>query len=125
MALRASTKRLKSFFDMKLSRSRIVRGDRISFMITQVRAVDLVMVFGDHTIKGIFANIHREDSIRLLPYIDFDMIREHPKLFMGYSSVPISYLFCHKSWYIFLSSISGVRCMWVGDRRCIAGYMDG
>ncbi len=55
------------------------------------------MAFKDESIKGIIANIGGEDSIRLLPYIDFDVIRENPKVFMGYSDVTITHLFCHKA----------------------------
>lgn len=53
--------------------------------------------FKDERIKGIIANIGGEDSIRLLPYIDFDVIRENPKIFMGYSDVTVSHLFCLKA----------------------------
>jgi muramoyltetrapeptide carboxypeptidase LdcA involved in peptidoglycan recycling len=51
--------------------------------------------FKEDSIKGIFANIDGEDSIRLLPYFDFDVIRENPKIFMGYSDVTVSHLICH------------------------------
>lgn len=63
----------------------------------QARAEDLMTAFKDEQIKGIIANIGGEDSIRLLPFIDFDVIRKNPKIFMGYSDVTISHLFCHKA----------------------------
>ncbi|WP_040286467.1 S66 family peptidase [Sporosarcina koreensis] len=63
----------------------------------EARAEDLMTAFRDDTIKGIFANIGGEDSIRLLPYIDFQVIRDNPKIFMGYSDVTISHLFCHRA----------------------------
>lgn len=53
--------------------------------------------FQDEQIKAIFANIGGEESIRLLPYIDFDVSRKHPKIFMGYSNVTISHLICLKA----------------------------
>lgn len=56
--------------------------------------------------KGIFANIGGEDNIRLLPYIDFHVIRENPKIFMGYSDVSDSHMFCHKAG---ISSFYGPR----------------
>lgn len=61
------------------------------------RAEDLMTAFKDEQIKGIIANIGGEDNIRLLPFIDFDVIRKNPKIFMGYSDVTISHLFCHKA----------------------------
>ena len=42
------------------------------------RAGDLMDAFADPSIKGIIANVGGNDSIRLLPYIDFNVIRSHP-----------------------------------------------
>jgi muramoyltetrapeptide carboxypeptidase LdcA involved in peptidoglycan recycling len=63
----------------------------------QARADDLMQAFADPSIKGIFATIGGNDSIRLLPHIDLDMIRNNPKIFMGYSDTTISHLICYKS----------------------------
>lgn len=63
----------------------------------RARAEDLMTAFTDPEIKAIIANIGGEDSIRLLPYIDFEVIRKNPKIFMGYSDVTISHLFCLKA----------------------------
>ncbi|MEK4198100.1 S66 family peptidase [Cytobacillus sp. FSL K6-0265] len=63
----------------------------------EARAEDLMTAFSDPRIKAIIANIGGEDSIRLLPYIDFNVIKENPKIFMGYSDVTITHLFCHKA----------------------------
>jgi len=43
------------------------------------------------------SNCSLEINIRLLPYIDFDVIRENPKVFMNYSDVTVSHLFCYKA----------------------------
>ncbi|SRR5258706_8082351 len=50
----------------------------------KARADDLMQAFADPSIKGIFATIGGEDSIRLLPLIDLNVIRDNPKIFMGY-----------------------------------------
>ncbi|MCG3419867.1 S66 family peptidase [Oceanobacillus jordanicus] len=63
----------------------------------EARAQDLMEAFQDKSIKAIIANIGGSDSIRMLPYIDFDIIRHNPKIFMGYSDVTISHLLCHKA----------------------------
>lgn len=63
----------------------------------KARADDLMQAFADSSIKGIFATIGGEDSIRLLPYIDFNVIRNNPKIFMGYSDTTIGHLMCYKA----------------------------
>lgn len=61
------------------------------------RAQDLMDAFRDPSIKGIFSCIGGIESIRMLPYIDYDVIRNNPKVFMGYSDTTISHLICHKA----------------------------
>ena len=63
----------------------------------KARADDLMQAFADPSIKGIFATIGGEDSIRLLPYIDLNVIQNNPKIFLGYSDVTISHLVCYKA----------------------------
>src|SRR5512139_3821473 len=61
------------------------------------RADDLMQAFADPSIKGIFSTIGGNDSIRLLPFIDLDVIRNNPKIFLGYSDTTISHLVCYKA----------------------------
>lgn len=63
----------------------------------EARAEDFMAAFQDERIKGIIANVGGKDSIRLLPYIDFQIIRENPKVFLGYSDTTISHLICYKA----------------------------
>ena len=63
----------------------------------KARADDLMQAFSDPSIKGIIATIGGNDSIRLLRYIDYDIIRNNPKIFMGYSDTTISHLMCYKA----------------------------
>ncbi|QED46106.1 S66 family peptidase [Cytobacillus dafuensis] len=74
-----------------------LKGSEYLYHNPQARAEDLMNAFKDKSIKAIFANIGGEDSIRLLPYIDFNVIKENPKIFVGYSDVTISHLFCHRA----------------------------
>lgn len=74
-----------------------LKGSDYLYENPQARADDLMAAFKDDTIKAIIANIGGEDSIRLLPYIDFDVIRKNPKILMGYSDVTVCHLFCHKA----------------------------
>ncbi|OAS84730.1 MULTISPECIES: S66 family peptidase [Metabacillus] len=91
-------KRLEEVFGLKVvPMPNSLKGGDYLYKNPQARAEDLMTAFKDKSIKGIFANIGGEDSIRLLPYIDFNVIHENPKIFMGYSDVTISHLFCHKA----------------------------
>ncbi len=63
----------------------------------KARAEDWMQAFNDPSIKGIFSTIGGDESIRLLPFIDFDVIREHPKIFLGFSDTTISHLMCYKA----------------------------
>ncbi|RIK31556.1 MAG: LD-carboxypeptidase [Anaerolineae bacterium] len=63
----------------------------------KARADDWMQAFADPSIKGIFATIGGDDSIRLLPFIDFNVIKNNPKIFLGYSDTTISHLMCYKA----------------------------
>jgi muramoyltetrapeptide carboxypeptidase LdcA involved in peptidoglycan recycling len=63
----------------------------------QARADDLMWAFSEPTINGIISNIGGSDSIRLLPFLDLDVIRNNPKVFMGYSDTTISHMACFKA----------------------------
>lgn len=53
--------------------------------------------FKNPEVKAIIANIGGEDSIRLMPYIDYDVIRDNPKIFTGYSDSTITHFMCLKA----------------------------
>ena len=63
----------------------------------EARADDLMTAFADKTIDGIISTIGGEDSIRTLPYLDLDLIRKNPKVFMGFSDTTISHAACFKA----------------------------
>ena len=63
----------------------------------EARAADLMQAFSDPSLKGIIATIGGNDSIRLLPYIDLNVIRNNPKVFLGYSDTTISHMLCFKA----------------------------
>lgn len=51
------------------------------------RAEDINTAFASEDIKGIFCLRGGYGTTRILPLIDFDMIRENPKVFIGYSDI--------------------------------------
>ena len=61
------------------------------------RAEDLMDAFKDTSVKAIFSVIGGDDSIRLLPYIDFDVIKNNPKIFIGYSDTTVTHFMCLKA----------------------------
>ena len=63
----------------------------------EARARDLMEAFLDPSIKAIISTIGGDDSIRLLPYLDLDIIRSNPKIFMGFSDTTISHMACFKA----------------------------
>jgi muramoyltetrapeptide carboxypeptidase len=56
------------------------------------RAADLNAFFGDDAIQGIFAVRGGWGSARLLPLLDYDSIRRHPKVLLGFSDITALHL---------------------------------
>ena len=74
-----------------------LKGSEFVYENPQARAKDLMDAFQDDSIKGIFCAIGGDDSIRILPYIDYDVIRDNPKVFVGYSDSTVSHLIMNKA----------------------------
>ena len=63
----------------------------------EARAKDLMDAFKDENIKAIICNIGGADTVRLLPYIDYDVIKKNPKIFMGYSDTTVNHFMMYKA----------------------------
>lgn len=63
----------------------------------QKRAEELMECFKNSEIKAIISAIGGQDSIRMLPYIDYDIIRNNPKIYLGYSDSTITHFICLKA----------------------------
>lgn len=74
-----------------------LKGSEFVYNHPELRAKDLMNAFKDETIKGVFCAIGGDDSIRLLPYIDYEIIKNNPKIFMGYSDTTISHFMLNKA----------------------------
>jgi muramoyltetrapeptide carboxypeptidase len=57
------------------------------------RAADLLGMFRDRDVKAVFAARGGYGSGRLLPYLDIEVIRRNPKIFVGYSD--LTFLLSH------------------------------
>ncbi len=66
-------------------------------MHPEARAKDFMDAFKDPSIKAVFNAIGGDDTIRLLPFIDFDVIRNNPKIFTGYSDTTVNHLMMYKA----------------------------
>lgn len=60
--------------------------------IDEIRADDLNSMFNDNGIRGIFAIRGGYGASRLLDMIDYNVVRNNPKVFVGYSDVTILHL---------------------------------
>lgn len=74
-----------------------LKGSRFVAAHPELRAKDLMDAFEDDSISAIFCSIGGDDTIRLLPYIDYDIIRRNPKIFMGYSDTTINHFMMYKA----------------------------
>lgn len=63
----------------------------------EARAKDLMDAFKDKSIKAIFNAIGGDDTIRLLPYIDFEVIKNNPKIFTGFSDTTTNHFMMYKA----------------------------
>lgn len=74
-----------------------LKGSKFIAENPKLRAQDLMNAFLDETISGIFCAIGGDDTIRILPYIDFNIIKNNPKIFMGYSDTTVNHLMMYKA----------------------------
>jgi muramoyltetrapeptide carboxypeptidase LdcA involved in peptidoglycan recycling len=63
----------------------------------RARAEDLMLAFSDDSIKAVISTIGGDDSIHILPYLDLEILRSNPKIFLGYSDSTIAHLACLKA----------------------------
>src|SRR5688500_16109590 len=60
----------------------------------KARADDLMEAFSDPAVRGIVSTIGGDDSIRILRHLDLEVLRNNPKLFVGYSDTTVSRFAC-------------------------------
>lgn len=61
------------------------------------RAEDLMRAFSDPEVKAVITMIGGDDTIRLLPFIDFAVIKNNPKIFMGYSDTTVNHFMMYRA----------------------------
>ncbi len=95
---RLGKERLQHQFGLEvIEMDNTLKGSEYLYRHPEARAEDLMRAFSDPSIKGVFSCIGGDESIRMLPYIDFDVIKKNPKVFVGYSDTTIAHLMCLKA----------------------------
>ncbi len=61
------------------------------------RAADLMDAFRDPSIRAVISAIGGDDTIRLLPYVDFDVLHDNPKIFTGFSDTTTNHFMMYKA----------------------------
>ncbi len=74
-----------------------LKGIEYLYKHPKARADDLMNAFKDKNIKAIFTMIGGDDSIRVIPYIDNDIIKNNPKIFIGYSDTTVMHMLLYKN----------------------------
>ena len=91
-------KRLQEEFGLEVvEMPNTLKGSDFLYKHPEKRAEDLMKAFADKSIKGIFTCIGGYESIRLLPYVDFNLIKDNPKVFLGYSDSTVTHFMCLKA----------------------------
>lgn len=91
-------KRLETVFGLRVVQMpNTLKGSSYLADNPRSRAQDLMDAFSDPSIKAVFSCIGGNDSIRLLPYIDFSVLSRNPKIFLGYSDSTVTHLMLHKA----------------------------
>ena len=90
-------KRLEQLGFNVVTMKNALKGIEYLYNHPEKRAEDFMDAILDKDIKGIICNIGGDDTIRLLPYIDFEAIANNPKVFMGYSDTTINHFIMQKA----------------------------
>lgn len=91
-------KRLEEDFGLEVvAMPHALKGTEFVEAHPELRAKDLMDAFKDTSIKAVISAIGGNDTIRLIPFIDYDVIRENPKFFMGYSDTTVNHFMMLKA----------------------------
>lgn len=78
--------RLEEIFGLEvMPMPHALKGSSYLYEHPEKRAEDWMEACADSSIKAIITAIGGDDGVRLLPYVDFDVLRKYPKIFLGYS----------------------------------------
>ena len=64
------------------------------------RAQDIMEFFEDNEIKAIISNIGGYNANDVIPYLDYELIENNPKIFIGYSDITVLHWALYKKSYL-------------------------
>ena len=90
--------RMETIYGLKVvAMPNALKGIDYLYRHPEARAADFMEAFRNPEIKAVFNAIGGDDTIRLLPYIDFDVLRSNPKIFTGFSDSTTNHFMLHKA----------------------------
>ena len=91
-------KRLEDVFGLHVQPApNSMRGSNYLSKNPKARAEDIMWAFENKSINAIIANIGGNDSVSVLPFISSEVIKNNPKILIGYSDIMNIHLLCYKS----------------------------
>ena len=91
-------KRLEENYGLEvIAMPNALKGIEYLYKHPEARAQDLMDAFRNSEIKAVFNSIGGDDTIRLLPYIDFNVLHNNPKIFTGFSDSTTNHFMMHKA----------------------------
>ncbi len=94
----AGKKQMQDMFGLEVVETRnALKSAEWIYKNPKARAEDLMEALDNKSVKAIISNIGGEDSIRILPYLDFDLIKNNPKIFIGFSDSTVTHFCFYKA----------------------------
>jgi muramoyltetrapeptide carboxypeptidase LdcA involved in peptidoglycan recycling len=94
----AGKKQLEETFDLRVEEMpNSLRAAQWLAANPKARADDLYQAFSDSRYKAVISTIGGDDSIRLLQYLDLEVFRRNPKIFLGYSDTTVAHMAMFKA----------------------------
>jgi muramoyltetrapeptide carboxypeptidase LdcA involved in peptidoglycan recycling len=91
-------RQIESLFSLKVIPTKnALKSNKWLYKNPEARAEDLMNAFQDKTIKAIISIAGGADSIRIVPYLDLQIIKANPKIFMGFSDSTVVHLCCYRA----------------------------
>lgn len=96
----------------------------------EFRANDINHAFADSNIKAIITNIWGDDSVRILKYLDKELILQNPKIFMGYSDITTINVYLNQLWLVtfnwpqIMAWISQFEDMWDDFQKSFKDFFE-
>ncbi len=74
-----------------------LRGVDYLYEHPEARAADLMDAYRDPSIRAVIGAIGGDDTIRLLPYVDYDVLHNNPKIFTGFSDTTTNHFMMYRA----------------------------